>query len=614
MRTKEKLIKSSGIVKILLFGSSLVTLAFWTKFADPFNPLKLTLILTIAFWSLGHIIVEREQILRKSELKITLILVSIFLISLLFATLNSNVRQVAWLGDYQRNNGFLFYFGLSIILVASASYFKVGDFRILSNLTLMLGFLISIYGLFQINGKDFVKWSNPYNEIISTVGNPNFAGAILAAMGVLSFGFALSVNHNWFRLVLNVIVTILILIIIILSEARQGLIGLAVGCIFVMGVWLYYKSKIIGKVFFIFSICVGILAVLGMLQTGPLAQFLYKDSVTIRGYYWRAGVKMFLDHPWFGVGSDYYGGYFKQYREVGYPINYGYEITSTNAHNVFIQLFSTAGIFTGIAYLLIVLHIFRRGIIGIRNVHKDYRIHLTTILGAWLTLQSISVISIDSPGVSIWSWVLGGIVIAVSHKANDLNDTNDITHTKYSINSKLNKSPKQVLLSSLLITPVFLLSMNIFKVENSVQFARLIYNPKEAENTKYLLTLTKDLVNEPTINTTSMTELASYVATSGKAAEGIEVLEYAIAKDPRNQDAISLLASYYFELKQPEKALKLRLRIIELDPYNAKNYYQLGIIYKTLGDFASMEKMQKMILSFARDTPEGAVALKDLVP
>ena len=603
--------KSSGIVKIILFGSALVTLTFWTKFADPFNPVKLTLILAIALWLTGHLVIDHKKLLSNYELRYLLTLISILILSLAISTLNSSVKQVAWVGDYQRNNGFLFYLGLCIILVGTALYFKEEDLNLVSNLTYVLGLAISIYGLFQINGRDFVQWSNPYNAIISTVGNPNFAGAILATMGVLSLGFAFSYFNDLKRFILNMILFCVILITIFLSEARQGLIGIVLGCSFVIGVWIHSKSKILGRFFFLVSGFIGLMAVLGMLQIGPLSHLLYKGSVTVRGYYWRAGIEMFMAHPWLGVGSDYYGGYFKQFREVGYPLNYGYEITSTNAHNVFIQIFSTTGIFAGTAYLLLVLYIFWRGIQGLRRRPLNKRIQLATIFGAWMTLQSISVISIDSPGIAIWSWILAGMILALTSKLNDIGNS---TKKGNSSSSILKSNPKQTLLSSFLLIPLLLFSINVFKVESSVFLARQIYNPNVEENGKYLQTYIPNLVENPFINSTQMTELASFLATSGYASDGIEVLNAAISKDPRNQDAINLLASYYFELKQPEKALKLRLRIIELDPYNAKNYYQLGVIYKTLGDFASMEKMQKMILSFAMDTPEGAAALKDLVP
>ena len=43
----------------------------------------------------------------------------------------------------------------------------------------------------QISGIDFVTWNNQYNAVISTVGNPNFAAAIMAIIATLNFGFAL---------------------------------------------------------------------------------------------------------------------------------------------------------------------------------------------------------------------------------------------------------------------------------------------------------------------------------------------------------------------------------------------------------------------------------------
>ena len=104
MRTEQTLPKSSGIETIILFGSALVTLTFWTKFADPFNPVKLTLILAIARWLTGHLVIDHKKILSNYELRYLLTLISILILSLAISTLNSSVKQVAWVGDYQRNN------------------------------------------------------------------------------------------------------------------------------------------------------------------------------------------------------------------------------------------------------------------------------------------------------------------------------------------------------------------------------------------------------------------------------------------------------------------------------------------------------------------------------
>ena len=319
---------------------------------------------------------------------------------------------------------------------------------------------------------------------------------------------------------------------------------------------------------------------------------------------------MFKDHPWFGVGVDNYGNYFKQYREVNYPLNYGFDLTSSNAHNVFIQMYATAGLFTGTAYLLLVLYVLWRGLNGLRKTDLNRRVSLATVYSAWLTLQAISVVSIDSAGVTIWSWVLAGAIIAITSFGSKA-ETRLQAEPSSAVRTK--SAVIQTLISSFLIIPVIALSINIFKVESTVQNARKIYNPKAVENGKYLQTLVPTVVNNSVINTIQITELASFLATSGYANEGIELLKISITKNPRNLDALNLLASYYSELKKPELAIELRLRIAELDQYNAKNYYKLGLDYKSIGNFVDMEKMKSLVLSFASETPEGVMAKTDLV-
>jgi tetratricopeptide (TPR) repeat protein len=134
------------------------------------------------------------------------------------------------------------------------------------------------------------------------------------------------------------------------------------------------------------------------------------------------------------------------------------------------------------------------------------------------------------------------------------------------------------------------------------------------ESGKFLLSFIPNRAANPVINTVQITELGSLLASSGYGMEGIELLKIAITRNSRNLDALNLLASYYTELEKPELAVDLRLKIMDLDPHNAKNYYQLGLNYKSLGDYVNMEKMKNKVLSFAKDTPEGAAALKDLVP
>jgi hypothetical protein len=56
-----------------------------------------------------------------------------------------------------------------------------------------------------------------------------------------------------------------------------------------------------------------------------------------------------------------------------------------------------------------------------------------------------------------------------------------------------------------------------------------------------------------------------------------------------------------------------RNEIAKLDPWNAKNYLELGRDYKLIGEFTEMERCKKIILEFAANTPEASIALTELV-
>jgi O-antigen ligase len=161
------------------------------------------------------------------------------------------------------------------------------------------------------------------------------------------------------------------------SDSRQGLVAFSVGAGTIMIVILKNKSNSFGLTGLILFILLGILSILGMLQIGPLTELLYKGSVTVRGYYWRAGFEMFQNNPLFGVGVDRYGAYFKEYRNTNYSLTYGFDITSSNAHNTFIQFFATSGFLVGILYIMINFYIFICGIRTILKIQSDFKIIFT---------------------------------------------------------------------------------------------------------------------------------------------------------------------------------------------------------------------------------------------
>jgi O-antigen ligase len=353
LRIKEK---TPLINQILLFCSA-ITLMINPSIQDPFNSPKYWLLILMAAFLFGHILISRKILFSKIESKNLAIILTIFLVFNLISSLKTNDLFTAFMGDSLRRNGFITYISLSIVMATTAIYFRISSIRRLILYALITGSLLTTYGLMQISGVDFIEWNNPYNAIISTVGNPNFAAAIMAIMAIIIFAPALNSDFNKPIRGMALILTSIIIYTIYLSNARQGLITFLIGSGVYFVIWSFIKSKKLGYLFATTGTIVSIFSILGMLQIGPLTSLLYKGSVTVRGYYWDAGIKMVQSNPIFGVGSDSYGNYFREFRDVSYPLKYGFGITSSNAHNLPIQIFATLGIFAGIAYLLLLFYI-----------------------------------------------------------------------------------------------------------------------------------------------------------------------------------------------------------------------------------------------------------------
>ena len=604
-----KLVDKSA-VRALFFGTSLVTLAFWPSFADPFNPLKLSFIVYTATWLFGHLFVSRKELFRNKQLRNLGYLVGSFIAMLGIATALTDVKYTALFGDYQRNNGFIMYVGLSIILIAAAVYIRFENINMLFYTSSILGLILAIYGILQMNGIDFVLWNNPYNAVISTLGNPNFAAAVMSIVAILNLGVSSNRSFSVFFRISSAFVFILLLCAIYLSNARQGLLSLILGVTIYFIVWIYSSNKKVGVIACVFALSGAFMAVLGLLQVGPLTSVLYKNSVSIRGYYWRAGVEMFQSHPWFGVGVDRYIAGFKQYREVAYPLIYGFDITSSNAHNTPIQLFATGGIFVGLLYLVLASYILWRGVIGIKNNSGSKRMAMTSILAAWISYQATSFVSIDSPGVVVWGWLIGGAIVGLSFQSES--DSSEQNFMKQTSRKSVSVKSLQPLISYPLTVAVMIVFSFIYRNEIAIEQTSRI--PSEIQNYTYVKNISELNLKKPLLQPFHKIRYAVQLGNSEFFNEAILVLEEVNKIDKKNIVALDLLAAYYYEIGKTNLAIEQRVRIISLDPWGANNYYLLGLLYLDSGDLENMEKMREKVLSFAANTEIGNRAKTELVP
>jgi len=585
---------------VLILGVSTITLGFNTSFYDPFNSAKLIIIFILGNWLLGHLVSDYKYMRIKSEKNYMSLMLFIFLfnIFLLYSTISTKPQIIGFLGDTQRRNGFIGYFCLCIILVYSTKVINNSNVISVYKAGIFTAFIMSFYGLIQITGNDFVRWNNPYNAMISTLGNPNFASAMLAIFTTLSLSSLLLKNLPVIYKCIAILTSLMSSIAIIRSESRQGLIALFFSIIFYVAIFSYIKNKKLGSIVIFLSFFIFIFAVLGMLQKGPLQTLLYKNSVSVRGYYWRAGLEMFKHSPFKGVGVDRYGSFFKEFREVGYPLKYGYDITSSNAHNTFIQLFATSGIFVGSLYILIVLSIF---IIGIRfikdNNFEDKKIMLG-LISAWIAFQAQSLISIDNLGISVWGWLLGGSIVGLSLKRNlngNVLSENKISNTKKVV--KINMF--QPVLSGFFLIPAIMISIQIYRSETNLYHLKS-YSANISTQSDQMINYYANTIIESSMVDPFYKYLAAISFFDiGQTDKAYKITKTLYSEDGNNLEFLKGLIALENYKQNYTAVLKARIEMTKLDPWNAENYLQLLIIYKNQGDLEKAKQMKNIILSFA---------------
>jgi len=577
----------------LIWGGALVTLGLWFALSDPFNSPKMWVLSVTGLWLLGWLAVQAKYYVKNPTLKITTIIAGAFALTLVVAWIATDNKFVGFFGQYARRTGLLEYLCLITFFLTAAFLMRLHRLATLDRTIVFLGSLLGIYGAFQNYKIDFVKWHYLYNPIFVTLGNPDFAGAILAILLVLNFGVAInSEKEKWFRAVAG-FNTLLLTIIIVLSQARQGLLAAGIGIGLIVLVWIYQKNKRVSFALSGLSIIGGLAVIAGMLKIGPLTRLFYKESVTYRGDYWRAAARMFIHHPLFGVGLDRYGAYFRQYRDTTQVLRRGPSIVADAAHSVPLQIAATGGIFVTLAFLALTGFTIWRGVVALRKTEGAAQIMAAVIFGAWITYQAQSFISIDNLGIAIWGYILGGAVIGISILPSDV----DVRAPK--------PSSIQPLISTSLAIITVVVSILFFKAESAVHFLDSVIPPKDPK----LLSQYEFFVNKPLtfVFKDPYYQLVSALDYQkvGDNAKAISLLKVIVANDPYNTDALNALADSYENDKNWSAAVAVDRKAVTADPFNTTTLLKLGTDLKLSGDLAGAKSVIPLINSIA---PNGADA------
>ena len=397
--------------KVIQWALVLVTLLvtpLWSL--DPINPIKMLAVNATGFVGLG-VLLANQKVLGLGRYKVPLLLIGGFMAwQLIVFAFSGGEKLQQFFGTTGRNTGLITYLAFSSLFLVSIA----ASTRAFLNRFLLTSLVVGVaslgYGVIQALGGDPFEWVNPYSPVFGFLGNPNFQSSLLGILGAVVFAQLLS-GALKLQLKAAYIVYLLITVYVIKETgSQQGFLVLLIGSGIALGVFVIQKSKTLGFAYFGMAV-VGFVAVLvGTLNKGPLASLLYKDSVTYRGDYWRAGWKMTVDNPIFGVGLDSYGDWYRRSRTIEATLRRGPDATSNAAHNVFLDISSYGGFPLVLIYIALMVLVITSAIKVFKR-SQSFNAGFVGLVSGWVAFQAQSIISINQIGLALWGWVLSGLII-----------------------------------------------------------------------------------------------------------------------------------------------------------------------------------------------------------
>lgn len=587
-KTQKSTAKNNQLSFSLFLGA--VTLIVLPSAMDPFLLPKSALLIAGGIWYfLGNL---KKPKVTKNPLQIILLIFSSWLV-ILFVT--SDYKWVSLFGVNGRAIGIIFYLALASITWHVSKFEIQLQRKVFKNFGI-IGLLVLLYGLLQYLKLDLFDWNLVYKGIIGPFGNPNFMGAFSALVGICGISLLLNSKNNVRERIFGLLLISLSVLNIYASGARQGYVSLAIGCSPILVYLLFKKAKVLGLAGLGVTASGMVLFILGLFQSGPLAEIVYKQSVSYRGDFWRTAFNMIRENPLFGVGFERFGVNYRSYRDLPQVLRNGVDAYSDNAHNVYLQFAATGGVFLALIYLALNIYVGYCFAKKLKTAPENSYFY-TSVFAIWLAIQAQSLISVDTPAIALWSWVFAGFIC--SQQLNQESKPKDLSPSK--------------IIGAISVMAFSILSIFQLNAQTSMRTAFYLQIPKNDK--QYAAAKAGILFNaekhEP-LNAEWPILSANSLFQDDAFNQTISAAKRAVTLDPKDYRGWYFLASAQEKLSQFNDAIKSRELARKIDPYNAENLLALGRDYKATNETKKARELIAEINSFAPNSAEYQLAVKEL--
>ncbi len=591
------LVKSDTISKLPFYLGLTTCLIVSTFTYDGFNTIKVGTLSAGAALLLA--LSGRYKIFLQPKSKVLITIFCLFVTSLVsLVMLGSQPFLNSLHGTFGRANGALSYISLAVffLFVSHIDAHDIGEYfiKFVSN----LGLFFALYGFVQKTGNDIFPWTGTLNEAVLTLGNPNFASAMMAITSIATATRILQnhkIKNQWdFRTLLLLLSLALQLLLLFSINSTQGVIVVVVGFLSLFSIVFhrsFLNASILRKSIIVLIIgLVGSVTALGVWGRGPLGQLLLGlRSIEDRFYHWDSAIKMFFEFPIYGVGIDAFGDWYPRFRSLeAIALRGNADSFTNNAHNVPLQLLATGGLILFLPYLAILLYVFLRGLRLLRE--KPSNPTVAGVISIWVAFQLQSLVSIDQIGLSIWGWLCAGVIVSMSRKSGAVAVSSlskdkraNLSHETSIRRSAVSDYAPGVIAAviCLAISASTLLPIIVNEAQTQNEMQKFRYLEKQMlsiDNSSTRYAAFKGELDQSanrvfklgvdSIHPTLRMFLAQELLRRGHAEESIELAVLTSQEFPRHWMAWNFLAEFYEQTGKLSSAVKARQRQLELDPLN----------------------------------------------
>lgn len=281
--------------------------------------------------------------------KAVLIFTSLWLISLIISTIFSIAPEASFHGSYDRFQGLqshLVY--ITIFLIFLNIFHNKENQKPFLVAGVTVASITAIHAILQqFNILTFFPYALDEfsHRSFATLGHPNFLGQFLMFPVWASIFFLITSKNK----ALTALATILLIIGLFTTQNRASILGLIIGLIFFL---IFHPSVKKSIKYLISLVSISGFAFFVIFFASNLR------SLFTRSYLWEGALKLFQKYPFLGSGLETFRYTFQQ---VADPKLYGleklYEIAD-RAHNQYLDILTTQGIFGLIIYLSIFITLY----------------------------------------------------------------------------------------------------------------------------------------------------------------------------------------------------------------------------------------------------------------